>query len=87
MRAKVWPLAVGIGLAGFSVPAAADLDWSRPAWYIALTADFGQGPRSYLYDGPYSTEADCKAAWSAMSPERQKSDGSCEYFASDPWAD
>lgn len=84
MHARLWILAVGFVLAGMTAPAMAG--WSSAGWYMAMTLDYGDGygPEVFLGDGPYSSEADCKTAWSALSQSEQHSNGRCAYFASDP---
>jgi hypothetical protein len=87
MRTKIWTLAAGLFLVGMTAPAMAT-GWSGPGWYIAINLDYGdgEGPMDYINLGPYSSEADCKTAWSALSKGEQHVYGNCGYFASDPEA-
>jgi len=86
MRARLWTLAAVFGLGGIAMPATAQVNWSGAGWYIAINLDYGdgQGPQDYLNYGPYSSEADCKSAWSNLSRGEQHVSGSCAYFAQDP---
>lgn len=87
MHARLWFLTVGFVLAGMTAPTMAQsVSWSGAGWYIAINLDYGdgQGPQDYLSYGPYSSKADCKTAWSALSKGEQHVYGSCAYFASNP---
>ena len=88
VRTKSWILAAGFVLAGMNLPALAE-GWSGAGWYIAINLDYndGQGPMDYLSRGPYSSEAECQAAWSALSKGEQHVYGNCGYFANDPEGD
>jgi hypothetical protein len=85
MRTKLWVLTAGFVLAGVTAPAMAE-GWSGAGWYIAINLDYGdgQGPQDYLSRGPYSSEAECKTAWSALTKGEQHVYGNCAYFANDP---
>lgn len=82
MHAK-FPLSIAIcmlTMAGISLPANADVNWSSAGYYLS-ESDYGFD--LYLISGPYSNEADCKSAISALSQDDQEV-AFCDYYASDP---
>lgn len=82
MRARLWILAAGFVLVGAmaSAPAMADVDWSGAGYYLEDDANALLGG---FISGPYSSEADCKTALSALSQDDQQY-AACTYYASDP---
>jgi len=60
-----------------AAPAVADVEWSGPGYYIADSVNDMLGG---FIAGPFSSEADCKAALAALSQDEQK-DSTCDYYA------
>lgn len=83
MNTRFWSLLTGFILAGLlaSAPAAADVSWSGPGWYVEGSAT---GLDLALISGPYSSKDDCIAAQPADDNEYMYN---CEYETSDPTAD
>lgn len=71
-----------LATAAASLPANADTKWSGPGYYVVESDElFGAG----LASGPYSNEADCKAAVAALPQQEQEEEAAgCAYEASDP---
>lgn len=82
MQTKWFVLAAGVILAGAvaSAPAVADVDWSGAGYYIEDSVNLFAGG---FIAGPFSSEADCKAAIAALSQDEQQ-DAACTYYASNP---
>ena len=80
MRAHLLPLVSGLVLAGAvaSAPARAEGSWTGPGWYVEGSQ---LGFDSTLISGPYSTEAECKAAQPADDNDYAYD---CEYEQTDP---
>ncbi|MDE2184847.1 MAG: hypothetical protein KGJ78_17680 [Alphaproteobacteria bacterium] len=86
MRMKSLPSIVGLVLGAIAVamPANADGKWTGPGYYIS--EDFSEVGMMYeIVAGPYSSEAECKAALEALSKEEKEQGGAeCSYEATDP---
>lgn len=82
MRMLLWISIAGFGLMGMVASASADVNWSGAGYYLGESA---MGFDLELISGPYSNEADCKAALSSV-PQNEQQDAFCDYFASDPLA-
>ena len=87
VRARIWAMTAGFILAGgiASLPAMADVSWSGPGWYIngVHTDDQGYPDGLSLLFGPFSSEAECKSALSALPADEQE-DVECDHFAKEP---
>ncbi|MDE2184846.1 MAG: hypothetical protein KGJ78_17675 [Alphaproteobacteria bacterium] len=74
-------LAAGLVLGGIAIalPANADEKW-EPGYY--LSEDFSGS--WVIVDGPFSSEADCKAAFKFLSKAEIEGGVKCSYEATDP---
>ncbi len=78
---KIW---VAVTVLAFAIiattPASAFESWKGPGYYLLEAY--------YLLSGPYATQADCEAVLAARpAQERDDTNASCEYEATDPDAD
>ena len=83
MRTRLWSLAGSFVLAGMlaAMPAAAEVAWGGPGWYVEGSQI---GLDTTLISGPYSSEAECKAAQPADDSDYAYG---CFYETSDPTGD
>lgn len=77
MRTKFWILTAGVVAAATTaaLPASAGVNWSGAGYYVE---DFLLN----VIAGPFSSEADCKAAIAANAPAGEEPSFACSYYSS-----